>query len=154
MAQTPTYRRILWPTDFSPVAEAALPYAVDLAARDGAELVLLHVLTPAASYAVAEVPGDLWVQIQKRNWAAAREQLRSLAKRVKSPKVRAHTMVVEGVATEQILRVAKRLRCNLIVLATHGRTGLGHVFIGSVAENVVRRASCPVLTIRPPKFKA
>jgi nucleotide-binding universal stress UspA family protein len=53
---------------------------------------------------------------------------------------------------EQILRVAKRLRCDLIVLATHGRTGLQHVLMGSVAENVVRRAPCPVLTVRPPRF--
>jgi nucleotide-binding universal stress UspA family protein len=72
---------------------------------------------------------------------------------VKRPKVRVHTVLAEGVPFDQILKVAKRLRCDLIVVATHGRTGLAHVVMGSVAENVVRRATCPVLTVRPPRIK-
>ena len=69
-----------------------------------------------------------------------------------APTLRVHGVVAKGVPFDQILRVAKRLRCDLIVLATHGRTGLRHVVMGSVAENVVRRASCPVLTVHPPGF--
>jgi len=61
--------------------------------------------------------------------------------------------LTEGVPFYEILQVAKRLRCDLIVLATHGRTGLVHAIMGSVAENVVRRARCPVLTIHPPRFR-
>ena len=57
-----------------------------------------------------------------------------------------HTVLTEGVAFHQIVRAAKRLRCDLIVLATHGRTGLVHAIMGSVAENVLRRAPCPVLS--------
>ena len=153
MAKTPMYRRILWPTDFSPIAKVALPYAIDLAADGGAELVLLHVLTPPAPYAVPEISGTLREQIEQKNRAAAREELRKLAAGVKDPKIRTHTVLTKGVPFDQILRVAKRLRCDLIVLATHGRTGLAHVLMGSVAENVVRRAPCPVLTVRPPQFK-
>ena len=151
--KTTGYRRILWPTDFSPLARTALPYAMDLASDTGAELVLLHVLTPPIAYAGPEIPGALWGELQQKNRAAAREELRRLAAQVKGPKARIHTLLAEGVPFDQILRVAKRLRCDLIVIATHGRTGLAHVVMGSVAENVVRRATCPVLTVRPPTIK-
>ncbi len=152
-SRTTGYRRILWPTDFSALAKAALPYAVDLAADSVAELVLLHVLTPPVAYAGPEIPGALWGELQQKNRVAAREELRRLAAQVKRPKVRVHTVLAEGVPFDQILKVAKRLRCDLIVVATHGRTGLAHVVMGSVAENVVRRATCPVLTVRPPRIK-
>ena len=148
-----SYRRILWPTDFSPLAKTALPYAVDLAGDAGAELVLLHVLTPPMAYAGPEIPGVLWGELQQKNRVVAREELRRLAAGVKGPKVRVHTVLAEGVPFDQILRVVKRLRCDLIVIATHGRTGLAHMVVGSVAENVVRRAACPVLTVRPPRIK-
>jgi len=147
------YRRILWPTDFSGTAKAALPYAVEMAANAGAELVLLHVLTPPVAYAGPEIPGALWGELQQRNRAAAREEIRKIAAELKDAKIRVHTVLADGVPFDQILRVAKRLRCDLIVIATHGRTGLSHVLMGSVAENVIRRAPCPVLTVRPPKFK-
>jgi nucleotide-binding universal stress UspA family protein len=146
------FRRILWPTDFSPTAKAALPYAADLAADHGAQLVLLHVL-PVYTMYVPEVSGAVWVDLQRKAKAAAAEDLRRLAAQLEGPKIRTHTVLAEGVPFDQILRVARRLRCDLIVIATHGRTGLGHVFMGSVAENVVRRAPCPVLTVRPPKLQ-
>ncbi len=146
------FQRILWPTDFSPTAKAALPYAADLAADYGAQLVLLHVV-PVTSMYVPEVSGAVWMDIQKRARVAAAQDLRRLAEKVKGQGIRTHTVVAQGVPFDQILRVAKKLRCDLIVLATHGRTGLKHVLMGSVAENVVRRAPCPVLTVRPTKLK-
>ena len=147
------YHRILWPTDFSPLAKVALPHAVGLAAAAGAELVLLHVLPSLAAYAVPELAGALSVSLQRKARAAAEGQLRRLEQQVKGPNFRVHTVLTEGVPFDQILRAAKRLRCDLIVLATHGRTGLAHAIMGSVAENVVRRAPCPVLTVRPPRFQ-
>ncbi len=152
-SKTTGYRRILWPTDFSPLAKTALPYAMDLAADSGADLVLLHVLTPPVAYAGPEVPGALWGELQEKNRRAAQEELHRLAFQVKGPKVRVHTVLAEGVPFDQILRVAKRLRCDLIVIATHGRTGLAHMVMGSVAENIVRRSTCPVLTVRPAAIK-
>ena len=152
MSRKTGFRRILWPTDFSPVAKAALPYAADLAADSGAQLVLLHVLALPSMY-VPEVSGAVWMEIQRKGRAAAMDELRRLAKQLDRAKVRTHAVLAQGVAFDQILRVAKRLRCDLIVIATHGRTGLRHVLMGSVAENVVRRAPCPVLTVRPPKLK-
>ena len=154
MPRAPMYRRILWPTDFSGLAKAALPHGVKLAAPARAELVLLHVLTRPVAYAGPEFPVGLWGRLQEANRAAAREELRKIAAGLKGSGVRVHTVLAEGVPFDQILRVAKGLRCDLIVIATHGRTGLPHVIMGSVAENVIRRAPCPVLTVRPPKAKA
>jgi nucleotide-binding universal stress UspA family protein len=147
------YHRILWPTDFSPLAKVALPHAVGLAAAAGADLGLLHALPSLAAYAVPELAGALSGSLQRKARAAAQRQLRPLETPVKGPHFRRHTVLSEGVPFDQILRAAKRLRCDLIVLATHGRTGLPHAIMGSVAENVVRRAPCPVLTIHPPRFR-
>jgi nucleotide-binding universal stress UspA family protein len=148
------YHRILWPTDFSPLAEAALPHALKLAADSGAELVVLHVLPTAALYAIPEMAGAAWEQLERENRAAGEAELRRVTQQVKgeASRLRIHSVLAQGVPFDQILRVAKRLRCGLIVLATHGRTGLQHVLMGSVAENVVRRAPCPVLTVRPSRF--
>ena len=148
------YRRILWPTDFSPLAEAALPHALRLAADSGAELVVLHVLPTAALYAIPEMAGAAWEQLERENRALGKAEFHRVTDQIKgrASKLRIHSVLVQGAPFDQILHVAKRLRCDLIVLATHGRTGLQHVLIGSVAENVARRAPCPVLTLRPPRF--
>jgi nucleotide-binding universal stress UspA family protein len=151
--KTTKYRRILRPTDFSVLAKAALPHAVGLASVAGAELVLLHVLPMPAMYAVPEISCVVWVPLQRKTWAAAQRPLRGLEKQVKGPNLRTHTILTEGVPFLQILRAAWRLQCDLTVLATHGRTGLIHAIMGSVAENVIRRAPCPVLTVRPPRFQ-
>jgi len=146
------YHRILWPTDFSPLAKTALPHAVGLATQTAAELVLLHVLPSLAAYVTPELSGALSVSLQRKTRAAAQRELRRLEAQVKAPKIRIHTVLTEGVAFQQIVRAAKRLRCDLIVMATHGRTGLVHAIMGSVAENVLRQAPCPVLTVRPFRF--
>jgi nucleotide-binding universal stress UspA family protein len=148
------YCRILWPTDFSALAKAALPHAVGLASDAGAELVLLHVLPLPAAYTVPDLSGALSVSLQRKTRVAAQRELRRLEKQVKVPNFRTYTVLTEGVPFHQIVRAAKRLRCDLIVLATHGRTGLAHAIMGSVAENVIRRAPCPVLTVRPPRFQS
>ena len=147
------YHRILWPTDFSALAQAALSHAVGLASDAGAELVLLHVLPPLTTYVMADMSGTLWAPLQRKTRAAAQRQLLRLETQVKGPNCRTRTVLTEGVPFYEILQVAKRLRCDLIVLATHGRTGLAHAIMGSVAENVIRRARCPVLTIHPPRFR-
>ena len=78
------YRRILWPTDFSPLAKAALPHAVGLATETGAELVLLHVLPPLAAYTAPELAGALSVSLQRKSRAAAQNELRRLERQVKA----------------------------------------------------------------------
>jgi universal stress protein A len=147
------YHRILWPTDFSPLSQAALTHAMGLASDAGAELVLLHVLPLLTTYIVPDLSGTLWAPLQRKTRVAAQKKLLRLEAQIKGPNCRTRTVLTEGVPFYEILQVAKRLRCDLIVLATHGRTGLVHAIMGSVAENVIRRARCPVLTIHPPRFR-
>ncbi|HWT81688.1 MAG TPA: universal stress protein, partial [Candidatus Methylomirabilis sp.] len=108
----------------------------------------------AGLYALPDVAAAAWGQLERDNRATGKAALRQLTERLHAqlPTLRVRSVLAEGVPFDQILRAAKRLRCDLIVLATHGRTGLRHVLTGSVAENVVRRAPCPVLTVRPPRF--
>src|SRR5262249_10221507 len=135
-------RRILVPTDFSRSSENALAYAAAFAEKFGAEVVLLHVVQDLALFVPAAVmaapprapPGRQFL-------AAARQALEHAAAGVRGVTVRPE--VAEGVPYEEIVRQAREGDVDLIVMGTHGRTGLAHVFLGSVAEKVVRRAPCP-----------
>lgn len=143
------FGRILHPSDFSRASRAASAKAVELAKADQAELLLVHVLSPILVPAEASMSAkayeDLWASAR----AASQKELDTLAGRAKKAGVRATTMLVEGsVPHEQIIRVAKAKRVDLIVMGTHGRTGLARVFLGSVASRVVAIAPCPVLTVR------
>jgi nucleotide-binding universal stress UspA family protein len=146
---TPTFRRILVPTDFSATADAALDYARTLAGRFGASLHLLHVLddpsTPGGL--VAEMytpePPDLRPRLIKE--AQSRIQTR-IPKRPGSYETAGE--VVFGSGARTITDYAESGGFDLIVMGTHGRTGLSHFVMGSVAEVVVRTAPCPVLTVR------
>lgn len=144
----PQIDRILHPTDFSERSEAAWKYAELLANRFGAELLLLHVLQepvavlPESSLAVAP-PAINMPELMD----AAEEGLGRLT--VDAPATIAERTVRNGPAAEEIVHYAKESNADLIVLGTHGRTGLAHVLLGSVAEKVVRKAPCAVLTVRP-----
>jgi nucleotide-binding universal stress UspA family protein len=138
---------ILVPTDFSVGAEPALRWASTLAEAAGAEIVLLHVLDLVAPALVFTAPEmGVWIDepmIQEiRNQANA--SIAALAARLP----RARTLIREGNPRSVILEVAKELGADLIVMGTHGRTGLAHVLLGSVAEHVVRYGQRPVLTVR------
>jgi nucleotide-binding universal stress UspA family protein len=148
-----SYHRILWPADFSGVGRAVLPHLAALASREETEVVILHVFTPPALYALPPETGTVWIRLEKEARAAAREQLERLERQLTKSGIRTRTVLVDGTPAPQIARVARRLRCDLIVLATHGHTGFIHALLGSVAENVVRHAPCPVLTVRPPRFQ-
>jgi len=149
------YPRILWPTDFSRLASAALPHATRLAGTGRAELVILHVLSPPTIMPVPDLSGAVWTQVLESNRTAAQAKLKRLTDHVKAtlPRTRVESVLAEGDPATEILRVAKRRRCDLILIATHGRSGLRHLLMGSVAERVVRTASCPVLTVRHPAMR-
>ena len=142
-------RRILHPTDFSSASRAAFAKAVDMAKANRAELVLLHVMAP-----VVPMVGDGYVapnvyeEIEASARAEAQKQLGKLAARAKKAGVRTSVVLLEGVPHEQITRAARGKRADLVVLGTHGRTGLAKFFLGSVAGRVVSTAACPVLTVR------
>ena len=134
-------RSILAPIDFSEISLAALPHALALAREYQAQLCLLHVIEPW--------PADGLLATEKDDVrAAAHQSLAKLAGATK--KVWPHTgrELRTGPTVETITALAKRTNADLIVMATHGRTGLQHAFIGSVAERVVRHAPCSVLVVR------
>jgi universal stress protein A len=164
------FKHLLVPTDFSEPANSALRYAIEEAALHGAQLTMLHVLPAATQTDVHYVSGDpppgppgtfdllaggrlgaLSLQSQpevvRRNRSEeALTQLRDLI--ANAFQGRWEVEVAMGHPAEAIVLVAQERGTDLIVMSTHGRTGLQHVFMGSVAEKVVRLAPCPVLTIK------
>src|SRR5215470_12023633 len=135
---------ILVPTDFSTYAEHALLEALAIAARDQAHVLLLHVL-PLLPMTWAEEWPLPQPQFEEQMQRDAEQQLQTLAAQHTVP---IETLVLWGSPATVICDVAKTRQCHLIVMSTHGRTGLAHVFIGSVAERVVRYAPCAVLIVR------
>lgn len=142
-------KKILVPVDFSDFSKKALHYALPFAEQFDASITLLHVVEPViypVDYAV--VPPAM----EDANLALAREAREKLARlgqeNIEANHLRAETIVVTGHPYQEITRIAKERNIDLIILATHGYTGLKHVYLGSTAERVVRHAPCPVLTVR------
>jgi nucleotide-binding universal stress UspA family protein len=136
-------RHILVPTDFSAPSQQAMTYAFELAQKVGAKLSLLHVIeVPVYAIEVSLPLEDLEQD--------ARRGLARLLPEAAAAHVDVTRLVAMGVPYEQILEMATAEQVDLIVMATHGRTGLRRLAMGSVAERVVRMAPCPVLTIRSP----
>jgi len=135
----PTFnlKRVLVPVDFSDCSKKALQYAIPLARQFDAELTLLHVVEPYQAFC-PEIP-----LCEGPSTEAARIAFDGLV--IETP---FKAVVREGEPHTQIVAAAKEMAIDLIVLSTHGRTGLAHVFLGSTAEKVVRHAGCPVLIVR------
>jgi universal stress protein A len=140
-------KRILLATDLSEYAGHATKYACELADRFQAELHVLYVfadLLPSADWS--------YPQLEEHLQKLQKEQAIAVTKVVPHDWQKSHTVVhatAQGKADVEIIRYAKAHQIDMIVLATHGRTGLSHMLIGSTAERVVRMAPCPVLTVRP-----
>lgn len=143
-------RRILHPTDYSPAARPAFRQAVELAKVLRGQLVLVHVLSPVVIPVMEmPVPPAIYDDLQRTARAVALRHLDRLAGRAKKAGVRVSRRLIEGApVAERIVRTARALRADLIVMGTHGRTGVTRVVLGSVASRVVATASCPVLTVR------
>ena len=136
---------ILVPTDFSADAEKAIETATELANLFSARLVFLHAFRmaiPITSHYVP--PAGFYEEIR----AHAKAQVEKLAKDLNGRGVDATGLAVESVPSLAIVKEAKRLGVDLIVMGTRGLTGIKHVALGSVAERVVRKAHCPVLTVK------
>jgi len=142
-------RRILFASDFSKASRKAFAAAVTTAKRAHATLSIAHVLLPFVPVGPDQYVGpETWEQIdeQARTWAT--RQLEGLAAKAKHAGVRVRTFLVEGPPAREIPRLARRTRADLLVLGTHGRTGLTRLFLGSVASGVIATAACPVMTVR------
>lgn len=144
-------KRILYPTDFSEFSLHALAYARSFAESYDAELHVLHVVDEASLYWMAMGPNSLpigpcteeLIQVAQKEMSDFLDEHLAENKHVK-------TEVVLGRPFSEIIRYARESNIELIVLCTHGRSGLQHALLGSVTEKVVRKAPCPVLTVRHP----
>jgi nucleotide-binding universal stress UspA family protein len=143
-------RRILHPSDFSKASGAAFAKAVELAKTNRADLVLLHVLAPPLPLMAGDgyVSPQVYEDLDKSARAYASKELASLVAKAKKAGVRANAVLRDGIAHEQIVRAARSRLADMIVIGTHGRTGLAKLFLGSVAGRVVSTAKCPVMTVR------
>jgi glycine betaine transporter len=142
------YKRILCPVDFSSYSKAALEEAASLAKAMGSELCLVHAYqNPAYVLPMSGYVGPTADMIGKIRQQLA-EELEGLAAGPRGQGIKTETLVVEGVPFQCIVDHANEWKANLIVMGTHGRTGLSHALTGSVAERVVRHSHCPVLITR------
>ncbi len=143
----PEIKRILVPIDFSEASNVALATAIDFAHDYNAELFVLHVysdLMPVLSMRTLDLDEHSVEEIQKTE---AMDNIDAALSRF-TFQVPVHKLIRKGVPSQEIVRSANEVMANLIVIGTHGRTGLSHVLIGSCAERVVRSSDCPVLTVR------
>ena len=145
-----TFRRILHPTDFSPASRPAFRRAVAMARSLRGQLTVVHVMGPPPLVEKGYLtPETLEALVQSQREAAER-QLGALVKRAKAAGARVSGLLApSGTTAEQINRIARRQRADVIVMGTHGRTGLTRLLLGSVAARVVATAPCPVLTVHP-----
>jgi nucleotide-binding universal stress UspA family protein len=135
---------ILFPTDFSESAKQAFALACSLARDCGARLIVLHVVPPPVGHdelLARRNPHEYYGGV----WRALRDL------RAPDQNINVEHILKEGEPAQRILATAEDVRAGLIVIGTHGRTGLGRVLLGSVAEQVLRKAECPVLTVRMPR---
>ena len=142
-------RTILHATDFSSASKPALAKAIELARRERAPLVIAHVMTP-----VLLMMGDgyvapaTWDEIYRSYRESSQKKLDAVVAKVRAAGVHTRGLLLDGLAHQQILRAAKKLKAGFIVVGTHGRTGVARFVLGSVAGRVVGGAQCPVVTVR------
>lgn len=137
----------LVPIDFSQSADQALDYAIALAGKLQAHLTLLHVIH-AMPLGVTDMGAALPYSYLQDLEAEITQSMQDYLKRVQDAGLEGEIAIVHGVPFDEIVQMAKAKNVNLIIMGSHGRTGLGRLFLGSVAEKVVRLAPCPVLVTR------
>ena len=143
-------KRILYATDYSKASARALDQAVQLAKQNGAELWVVHVLEPVTPYVTGDDYGstELYLRLEETNKKDAQSSMQKLMQKLKKLKVNAKSLLLKGSTHDQIIKAARSKKADMIVIGTHGRTGLTKLFMGSVAGKVVSTAQCPVLTVR------
>ncbi len=134
---------ILVATDFSDGSDKAFDQAVQLAKSTGARLAVAHAIEPAVEFPM----GTTYSDIDGGYYASVDLALSARAARAEKAGVRCSTKILEGPVSSEITRWAHEIGASMIVQGTHGRTGLSHVVLGSIAEKIVRHATCPVLTV-------
>ena len=144
------YQRILVPLDGSTLSESALPHAEKLARALNVEIVLLHIdVSPAPTFEphispLAPLPEEIKVTHRDE-----KNYLKTVCAKLEHEGLRVTYLLRDGMVAETIMEAAETMQADIITMSTHGRTGILHLLLGSVAERVVRSATCPVLTVRP-----
>lgn len=143
-----TIKKVLVPIDFSDYSKSALKYAVNFSKLFNAEIILIYVVEPVI-YPLDFSMGQIAMPSFSTEWdVRAKEELDKLAKKEINSSVK--TIIKTGKPFLEIIETAKEEDIDLIIIATHGHTGVEHIIFGSTAEKVVRKAPCPVLTLREP----
>lgn len=145
------FHRIVVPTDFSDCAEEAWALAKRVAGPLSSEVVLAHILVQPIVYGDPALAADSTLQLfeQGRKWVE--DELEKWASAARAEGATVRTIVRMGSANEEIVNLATDEHADLIIMGTHGRTGLNRLLLGSVADRVIRLAPCPVLTVRKPE---
>jgi len=142
------FRRIVHATDFSAASRPAFGKALEIARTSRAQLLIVHVLPVLPLIPDAYVAATTYDQLLRTQRESAQSQLDRLVRKAKARGARASAILIDvGVPAERIVRLAKARRADLIVMGTHGRTGLTRALLGSVATRVIATAGCPVLTV-------
>lgn len=144
------FTRILTAIDFSKNSELAFEYALMLARQFNSEIVVMHVINEPVDLRGFYVPHISFEQLEKEIEESAERMMESFCSSRLDSFTNYTTTLATGIPCDEIIRKATEIDASLIVLGTHGRTGLDHILFGSTAERVVRLATCPVLTVRLP----
>ncbi|MEN3037843.1 MAG: universal stress protein [Candidatus Kryptonium sp.] len=143
-------KKILLPTDLSPASISAFKYAKSLAEKYGASIYVLYILENIPILAIHGL--DLTLErVEKNMEENAKQQLEKIVKENLKTKNKVQIFIRKGVVDDEILKFADEKKVDLIVMGTHGRTGIEYTLLGSITEKIVRKAKCPVLTIKPEK---
>ncbi len=146
----PNIKKILVPIDFSDYSKSALRYAVSFAKLFNSEMVMIYVVEPII-YPPDFSMGQIAIPSVNTEWdKTAIEQLEKLSKSEIPVNIKVKTLVKTGKPFVEIIETASEENVDLIIIATHGHSGVEHILFGSTAEKVVRKAPCPVLTLREP----
>ena len=144
---------ILFPTDFSQGSYHALPYAVDLARHYNAKLYILHVVHDVFKATESHIPHVSADKLYKEMFEWAQKEMESCCLEETRGLPKVEKMVARGVPYEEIINFAEKQKIDMIVIGTHGRMGIERFIFGSTAERVVRRAPCPVMSVRVPEHR-
>jgi universal stress protein A len=142
-------RRILHATDFSKASARALNEAIKLAKQNRAEILIVHVIEPTPYLAGDELgSAEIYTKLEDMAKRDAEASMSKLLGRLKKSNIKARGLLLTGSPHDQIVKAAKSKKVDMIVIGTHGRTGLSKLFMGSVAGKIIALATCPVVTVR------
>jgi nucleotide-binding universal stress UspA family protein len=145
------FNKILFAADFSEISEFAFDYALTLAKTFNSRLIIIHVINEPVDLRGFYVPHISFDTIEREIALSAEKMMDKFCSKNTKDYDNYDKFIVSGIPYEEILKKADEEKVDLLVMGTHGRAGIDHLLFGSTAERVVRKATCPVMTVRPPE---